>query len=179
MNNNKINDSAAHTARGGWIPAGGLELPDGKWLNQGRRLRGAQRIYGGLRLVGEGNQPEKHYPQQHHSFSNFVSYNLPIISHWESCTGSWAEPGGHVSPATHQAGPSSGNGLLPQEAQRPWAASGAGRVLGAVGKGRAHRSLVRVKTLSRHGGCVLLPPEPRRLWPRGNVSECGKGRGPQ
>lgn len=57
-------------------------------------------------------------------------HNLPIISHWESCTGSWAEPGGHASPATHQAGPSSGNGLLPQEAAAlgcQWGWQGPGR----------------------------------------------------
>ena len=40
----KTDDSTSHEARGGWIPAGGLGLPDGKRLRQGRRLRGAQRI---------------------------------------------------------------------------------------------------------------------------------------
>ena len=53
---------------------------------------------------------------------------------------------------------------------------GTKRVLGGVGKGRAHRSLVCLKTLLKHGGCVLPPQEPRGLWPSGNVSECSKGR---
>ena len=53
------------------MPAGGLELPDGKWLSQGRRLRGAQRIEGGLRLVGEGNQLGKTSPAAASFFFKF------------------------------------------------------------------------------------------------------------
>lgn len=77
--------------------------------------------------------------------------------------GSWAEPGGHVSPATQQAGPSSGNGLLPQEAQQPWAASGGWEGPGRSGKGAGPQVTCSLKDTFK--AQRLCPPASGALTP--------------